>query len=100
MNLISVTEIRRNIRAVLSEVVKTKKPAVILQRSKPVAYLIDAETFDKMQKPEEADVLTGIRKESLDRILRLRAKVVQKTGIQEDSAGLVRELREGKHRYE
>lgn len=100
MNLISMTEIRRNIRAVLSEIVKTKKPAVILQRSKPVAYLIDAETFDKMQKPEEADVLTGIRKESLDRILRLRAKVVQKTGIQEDSTGLVRELREEKHRYE
>lgn len=100
MNIINVTEIRRNIRSVLSEVVKTKKPAVILQRSKPVAYLVDAETFNKMQKPEEADILTAIRKESLDRILRLRTKVVQKTGIQEDSTGLVRELREGKYRYE
>lgn len=100
MNIINVTEIRRNIRAVLSEVVRTKKPAVILQRSKPVAYLVDAETFDKMQKPEEADLLTGIRKESLDRILRLRSKVAQKTGIQGDSTGLVRELREGKYRYE
>lgn len=100
MNIINVTDIRRNIRAVLAEVVRTKKPAIILQRSKPVAYLVDAETFGKMQKPEEADILTGLRKESLDRILRLRARVIQKTGIQDDSTGLLQELREGKNRYE
>ena len=33
MNMINVTEIRRNIREVLAEVIKITKPAVILQRS-------------------------------------------------------------------
>jgi len=102
MNMINVTEIRRNIREVLSEVVKTKKPAVILQRSKPVAYLVDAESFEKMQRNKEAesDALTRSRNESLDRIVQLRAKVAKKTGIQSDSTPLIRELREGLGRRE
>ena len=102
MNMISVTEIRRNIREVLSDVVKTKKPAVILQRSKPVAYLVDAESFESMQrdKETESDALIRSRKESLDRILQLRAKVAKKSGVQRDSAPLIRELREGLGRCE
>lgn len=100
MHMVNVTDIRRNIRAVLAEVVRTKEPAVILQRSRPVAYLIDAETFEKMRRPEETDVLTRGRKESLDRILRLRAKVARKTGVQADSTPLIRQLREGTGRHE
>ena len=100
MNMVNVTEIRKNIREILMEVVRTKKPAVILQRSKPVAYLVDAESFDKMQKPEEEDLLTMSRKDSLDRILKLRAKIAKKTGTQSDSVTLVRELREGSNRHE
>ncbi|MBS3975865.1 MAG: type II toxin-antitoxin system Phd/YefM family antitoxin [Syntrophomonadaceae bacterium] len=102
MNMINVTEIRRNIREVLSEVVKTKKPAIILQRSKPVAYLVDAESFESMQrnKETESDVLIRSRKEGLDRILQLRAKVVIKSGVHSDSTPLIRELREGLGRHE
>ncbi|OPX91770.1 MAG: hypothetical protein A4E53_00649 [Pelotomaculum sp. PtaB.Bin104] len=102
MRMVNVTEVRTSIREILSEVVKTKKPAVILQRSKPVAYLVDAESFENMQKKEESetDVLTKGRKESLDRILQLRAKVAKRTGVQHDSTPLVRELREGLGRYE
>jgi prevent-host-death family protein len=102
MNMINVTEIRRNIREVLSDVVKTKKPAVILQRSKPVAYLVDAESFENMQrnKETESDALTRSRNESLDRIMQLRAKVARKTGVHSDSTPLIRELREGLGRRE
>ena len=100
MNMVNVTEIRKNIREILMEVVRTKKPTVILQRSKPVAYLVDAESFDKMQKPEEEDLLTMSRKDSLDRILQLRAKIAKKTGSQSDSVAIIRELREGSNRHE
>lgn len=100
MHIVNVTDIRRNIREVLMEVVRTKEPAVILQRSKPVAYLVDAETFEKTQKLNEADLLTRARKESLNRILQLRAKIAKKTGIKGDSTELIRELREGLNRHE
>lgn len=102
MDIINVTEIRRSIKAVLSEVVKSKKPVVIVQRSKPVAYLVDAESFEMMQKyaGSESDQLTRSRKESLDRILQLKAKIPKKTGDQGDSTQLLRELREGLGRYE
>jgi len=102
MRMISVTEVRTSIREILSEVVKTKKPAVILQRSKPVAYLVDAESFENMQKNKESesDVLNRSRQESLGRILQLRAKVAKRTGIDSDSTQLIRELREGLGRRE
>jgi len=101
MQMISVTDIRKNIRGILSEVVKSKKPVVILQRSKPVAYLIDAESFDKMQRcgESESEMLTRSRMESLDRISQLRTKIA-KRGIWSDSTQIIQELREGQGRYE
>ncbi|HBC92628.1 MAG TPA: prevent-host-death protein [Pelotomaculum sp.] len=102
MRMVNVTDVRTGIRAILSEVVKTKKPVVILQRSKPVAYLVDAESFENMQRTEEteSDVLTKSRRESLDRIMQLRAKIAKKSGVQSDSTELIRELREGQGRHE
>ena len=100
MHMVNVTEIRKNIREILAEVVRTKKPAVILQRSKPVAYLVDAESFDKIQLSDEEDSLTMGRMDSLDRILQLRAKIAKKSGTQSDSVSLVRKLREGTDRHE
>lgn len=101
MEMINVTDIRKNIRSILSEVVNTKKPVVILQRSKPVAYLIDAETFEKMQssRESESEFLTKSRMESLGRISKLRAKIA-KRGVRGDSDQIIRELREGQGRYE
>lgn len=101
MDMINVTNIRRNIRGVLSEISKTKKPVAIIQRSRPVAYLIDAESFDRLQntgKPE--DLLTKNRLESLERISLLRAKIAQKRGTSGNSTRLIRNLREGQGRDE
>lgn len=100
MHIVNVTDIRRNIREVLVEVIRTKEPAVIVQRSKPVAYLVDAETFEKTRKLNEMDLLTQTRKESLDRILQLRVKMAKKTGVKADSTKLIRELREGLNSHE
>ncbi|SHE45628.1 prevent-host-death family protein [Desulfofundulus australicus DSM 11792] len=100
MHIVNVTDIRRNIREILMEVIRTKEPAVILQRSKPVAYLVDAETFEKTRKLNEMDLLTQTRKESLDRILQLRVKMAKKGGVRGDSVQLIRELREGLNRHE
>jgi prevent-host-death family protein len=101
--MINVTDIRRNIREVLSAVVKTKKSAIILQRSKPVAYLVDAESYEKMQSSRESEseseLLTKSRMESLGRISQLRAKIT-KRGVRGDSSQIIRELREGQGRYE
>jgi prevent-host-death family protein len=101
--MINVTDIRRNIREVLSAVVKTKKSAIILQRSKPVAYLVDAESYEKMQSSRESEseseLLTKSRMESLGRISQLRPKIT-KRGARGDSSQIIRELREGQGRYE
>ena len=101
MEMINVTDIRKNIRSILSEVVNSKKPVIILQRSRPVAYLVDAESFEKMQSSRETefDMLTKSRMESLERISRLRAKIA-KRGVRGDSAQIIRELREGQGRCE
>lgn len=99
MRMVSITEIRRNAKSVLADLTRTKKPVAILQRSKPIAYIIDAESFMKMQLKEEDD-LSGKRKRGLERILDLKARVAQRSGMQEDSVKLIRDLREGNNRYE
>ncbi|MEW6524537.1 MAG: type II toxin-antitoxin system Phd/YefM family antitoxin [Bacillota bacterium] len=95
MYIVNVTDVRRNIRQILAKLVKTKEPVVILQRSRPVAYLVDPERFEKMQKTDEGGALTEDRRRSLERILQLRVKVANRTGMHEDSAALIRDLREG-----
>lgn len=100
VHMASVTEVRKNIRALLEEVVRTKEPAVILQRSRPVAYLIDAETFEKMRRSEATAVLTRSRRDSLERILRLKGRAAGETEVRVDSTTLIRELREGSNRDE
>ncbi|ACA60618.1 type II toxin-antitoxin system Phd/YefM family antitoxin [Candidatus Desulforudis audaxviator] len=102
MRMANVTEVRKSIRALLDEVVRTREPAVILQRSKPVAYLIDAETFEEMRRRNRVDELeqTPSQTDILDRILRLKARIAERSGVQDDSTRLIRELREGPARYE
>ncbi len=102
MRMASVTEVRKSIRALLDEVVRTREPAIILQRSQPVAYLVDAETFEEMQRRNRVEdlELTPSRTDILDQILRLKARIAERTGVQEDSTRLIRELREGPACYE
>lgn len=100
MKMVSVTEMRRSAKAVLADIMRTKKPVAILQRSKPVAYIIDAESYVKLQSNQEND-LTESRKKSLEKILQLKERVAQSSGVQqEDSVQMIRDLREGVSRHE
>jgi len=99
MRMVSITEIRRNAKAVLADLARTKKPIAILQRSKPVAYIIDAESFTKIHIKEENQLIER-RKKDLEKILILKERVAKKSGLQEDSVQLIRDLREGINRYE
>ncbi|MGB9661638.1 MAG: type II toxin-antitoxin system Phd/YefM family antitoxin [Moorellaceae bacterium] len=100
MFTVGVTEIRQNASAILKRVLETGKPAVILQRSKPVAYIIDASSYESiLQKLEKAELLmrAAETKEALRRAARLREKMAQR-GRQKDSVELIRELRESRER--
>ena len=98
MHMVNVTDLRRNIRGILAEVIRTKEPAMIIQRSKPVAYLVDADTFEMRQGLGES--LARSRKESFDKVLRLRSRIAERIGTQGDSTKVIRELREGSNRDE
>ena len=99
MRMVSITEIRRNAKAVLTDLAKTKKPVAILQRSKPIAYIVDAETFTRMQLTKDTD-LAEKRRESLDRILKLKERIKINSDEQTDSLSMIRNLREGINRNE
>jgi prevent-host-death family protein len=99
--MISVTEMRGNIRDILAQIGKTREPVIILQRSKPVAYLVDPETFEKsLAGTGEARSRREARQKSLDSVLRLRSEIVGRGGIQEDTTALVKRLRERQGRHE
>ncbi|MEX0974362.1 MAG: type II toxin-antitoxin system Phd/YefM family antitoxin [Bacillota bacterium] len=96
MLMTSVTDLRRNIKSVLEQVIAEKTPAVILQRSKPVAYIVDAESFHSMQSTFEYSLSDA------DAVLKqidvVRDKIAKEGGIQPDSVRLIRDLRSGKRR--
>jgi prevent-host-death family protein len=52
------TTLKRNTRKILTEVVKDKSPVVITQRGVPAAYLVDAASYEALQK--RVQLLEGI----------------------------------------
>lgn len=100
MRMVSVTEIRKNAKAVLLDIQKTKKPVAILQRSKPVAYIVDPETFMKLQHQGETYDLAENRRKILENILKLKDRVAKKAAYQGNSVEVIRDLREGTGRHE
>jgi len=99
MRMVSITEIRRNAKAVLADLARTKSPIAILQRSKPIAYIVDAESYTKMHFQGE-NYLMENRKKKLEEINQLQKRVASKIGRQEDSVELIRKLRDGNNRHE
>ncbi len=97
MQIANVTEIRQNASKIISQVVESGKPAVVLQRSKPVVYIVEAAAYEKMLKRlEEAEKLFRVdeTRNTLQKIAGLREKMAAR-GQQADSVPLLRELREG-----
>ena len=48
--MFNVTEMRQNVSKIIAQAIETKEPVVLLQRSKPVAYIVEAGTFEKIQE--------------------------------------------------
>lgn len=94
MDVFNVTEIRQNISKIIAQVQKTKQPAVILQRSKPVAYIIEAQAYkdiqEKLKRAEQYEKAENT-KNALSRLAKLRSEMKK----QPDSTPLIRRLREG-----
>lgn len=53
MYITNNTEIRQNASKIIARVVAKKEPTVVLRRSKPVAYILEASTYEKIQKELE-----------------------------------------------
>ena len=100
MHMANVTEVRQNASKIITQVVESGEPAVVLQRSKPVVYIVEASAYEEMlKKLEAAENLFRAEeaKNALREISRLREKMAQR-GKQQDSVPLIRELREGEGR--
>lgn len=98
MYITNVTEIRQNASKVIARVVEGKEPAVVLQRSKPVAYIVEAAFYDELQaRLQEAREFekAGRTKAAIDKITEIRESMA-KYGRQPDSTKIIREIREGK----
>ena len=46
MKVIGVTDLRQRTAEVLDEIARSAEPVAILQRSRKIAYLVDADTYD------------------------------------------------------
>ncbi|MDI6632305.1 MAG: type II toxin-antitoxin system Phd/YefM family antitoxin [Bacillota bacterium] len=92
MYIISITELRQDASKVIKLAASSKEPVLIVQRSNPVAYLIDAETFERMKRQSEEPFTTT--KKALAELARLRSQMAVR-GRQPDSVTFLRELREG-----
>lgn len=99
MSMFNVTEVRQNVSKIIAEAIETKEPIILLQRSKPVAYIIEAKTFEKIQsmaQQVEYYKKNEMAKETLKKMAELRSEMKP----QPDSTPLIRRLREGEERYE
>lgn len=99
MIMFNITEVRQNASKIISQALETKEPIVLLQRSKPVAYIVEAKSFEDIQKKAkkvEQYEKTEMAKDTLQRLAKLRSEMKP----QPDSTPLIRQLREGDGRSE
>lgn len=97
MDRFNITEVRQNASKIIAMVIENKVPVMVLQRSKPVAYIIEAKAFediqDTLEKAKKYEK-TVAAKDTLKRLADLR----NRTKVQPDSTPIIRQLREGELR--
>lgn len=97
MDRFNITEVRQNASKIIAKVIETRVPVMVLQRSKPVAYIIEAKAFEEIQEVlEKAKKYenTLAAKKTLKNLADLR----KSTEVQPDSVSMIRKLREGELR--
>jgi prevent-host-death family protein len=50
MHTVSITEVRQGATALINEAQRTHEPILVIQRSRPAVYLVDAETYEAMER--------------------------------------------------
>ena len=78
-NTLSVSDLRKNTASVIASIVKTQKPKVIMQRSKPKVVLVDVDYFDSLESAffditdsREAKKAKSEKKDLLDKYIEKR----------------------------
>jgi PHD/YefM family antitoxin component YafN of YafNO toxin-antitoxin module len=97
VQIANVTDIRQNASKIIANIIKTGEPTIILQRSKPVAYLVGSSAYEDLLRQLEAArqlVLKAERTSILSEMAALREQMARR-GKQADSTALIRDLREG-----
>ena len=97
MYITNITEIRQNASKIIARVVSNKEPTVVLQRSKPVAYILEASFYESLQKELE-QAKNQQKNTKTDLALETISKIREKMSLRErqpDSTETIRELREG-----
>lgn len=49
-NTLSISELRQKTALIINDVAKSKKPKIVLQRSKPKAVLVDVDYFQSLEE--------------------------------------------------
>ncbi|MGH2370648.1 MAG: type II toxin-antitoxin system Phd/YefM family antitoxin [Chloroflexota bacterium] len=49
MKIVNITEVRQDATKLIEHAKTSKQPVLVLQRSRPAAYLVDAGEYDRMQ---------------------------------------------------
>ncbi len=49
MRTVTITEVRQDATSLVEEVQASKEPILVIQRSRPTAYLVGASAFEEMQ---------------------------------------------------
>ncbi len=97
MFITNITEIRQNASKIIARVIEEKEPTIVLQRSKPVAYILEASFYESLKKDlEEAKKEQESAKNSiaLETIFKIQKKMSSRKR-QPDSTEMVRKFREG-----
>lgn len=98
MQIANVTDIRQNASKIIARIVQTGEPAVVLQRSRPVVYIVESSAYEEMLRDLDAArqlLLKAEMKQTLKDLAGLRQQMAAR-GRQPDSAPAIRDLREGK----
>jgi antitoxin StbD len=99
MQITNITEIRKNASKIVAKIINEKDPVLILQRSKPVAYIVEASQYESlkakieyMEKKEKKE-----RTKAAVNTIAMIKKSMKKDTDTTDSVQIIRQLREGKN---
>ncbi|HEX5036730.1 MAG TPA: type II toxin-antitoxin system Phd/YefM family antitoxin [bacterium] len=87
---VNTVDAKNRLNELLTEVERTKRPLVVVRRGKPIAVVIDYESYEESGKIEGPHTKSALSKELLSFHERLKKKYPEGTG---DSVEILRQMR-------